>query len=308
MKYTFCCLILFSNLAFSQHVETTSVDISISEYIDGTLLTPADSIKVNTLAIIIGGSGPTDRDGNQNFLKCDALKKLAIGLTNQGFSTFRFDKRVVKDLKRGIYDREYRFDDFVDDTEDIVDFFKSNFQFDKIVLIGHSQGSLIGMLASTRVDGLVSIAGPAESIDAIILKQIKQTAPEYAEATEKILTSLKSGHPTNEYPMVLASLFNSSIQPFLMNWMSYNPALIFSKLIIPSLIISGNNDMQIEPEQAQMLAEANLASELMMIPNMNHVLVDVSDDPLENAKSYNEAQRPINQELIVGISKFIKSL
>lgn len=308
MKCVSCFFLLFLQLTFSQNVETTSVDIAISKYIDGTLLTPADSIKINTLAIIIGGSGPTDRDGNQNFLKCDALKKLAIDLTNQGFSTFRFDKRVVKDLKKGIYDNEYLFDDFVKDTRDIVDFFEANFDFDKVVLIGHSQGSLIAMLASSKADGLVSIAGPAESIDAIISKQIKQSAPEYAEAADKVLASLKSGQMANEYPFVLASLFNPSIQPFLMNWMSYNPKEIFSKMIIPSLIVSGSNDLQIDPEQAQMLAEANLLSQLMIIPNMNHVLVDVSKDPLENAKSYNEPKKPVNEELIAGISKFIKSL
>jgi uncharacterized protein len=79
-------------------------------------------------------------------------------------------------------------------------------------------------------------------------------------------------------------------------------------MIIPSLIVSGSNDLQIDPEQAQMLADTNLSSQLMIIPNMNHVLVDVSEDPLENAKSYNDPKKPVNEELIAGISKFIKSL
>jgi pimeloyl-ACP methyl ester carboxylesterase len=308
MRYWLLLIVCLAQLVNAQNTRPTSKELAISKFIDGTLTSPADSLKVNTLAIILSGSGPTDRDGNQNFLKCDALKKLAYGLAEEGFSSFRFDKRVVKDIKNGIYDRQYQFDDFVSDAKDVLNFFKTQFSYNKIVLIGHSQGSLVAMLAAEHSDGIISIAGPAESIDLIISKQIKLNASEYSESADKVLAILKSGKTTNEYPLVLASLFAPSIQPFLMSWMSHNPSQVLEGLSLPSLIITGTNDLQVEKEQAIMLAKSSESSELLIIPNMNHVLVDVSNDPLENAKSYNDPRRPINTALIAGISKFLKSL
>ncbi len=308
MKHIPFVVILLAQLSYTQNIETVSTDITVSDYIEGTLLTPTDSIYNKTLAIIIAGSGPTDRDGNQNFLKCDALKKLAYGLAEQGFSSFRYDKRVVKDLKMGIYDNDYLFDDFIDDAKDVVVYFRNNKAYHKIIVIGHSQGSLIAMLASKGANGIVSIAGPSESIDVIISKQIKQNAPELSVQSDRIIAVLKSGKTTDDYPPVLGSIFNKTVQPFLINWMNYTPSEILSKIEIPSLILNGSNDLQIESDQAIQLAEVNSYSKLSVIQDMNHVLVNVSKDPLENAKSYNEPHRPISSDLIKVITLFMKSL
>ena len=70
-------------------------EVKINTFIDGTLLTP-EHIEKPELVIIIAGSGPTDRNGNQNFLKNNSLKKLATAITNKGVATFRYDKRIVK--------------------------------------------------------------------------------------------------------------------------------------------------------------------------------------------------------------------
>ena len=76
-------IVLFTLLSSLSHAQDkinyTSEELSINKHIDGTLLLPKDVKKPN-LAIIIAGSGPTDRDGNQNFLKNNSLKKLAINL------------------------------------------------------------------------------------------------------------------------------------------------------------------------------------------------------------------------------------
>ena len=122
-------LILISNLCFSQNEENTflSSELSITKWIDGTLLIPEQN-EANKLAIIIAGSGPTDRNGNQNFLINNSLKKLAEELTNNGIATFRYDKRIVKQIRQGNVDNNIKFDDFINDASDVITHFKTSNQ------------------------------------------------------------------------------------------------------------------------------------------------------------------------------------
>src|ERR1043165_3945869 len=62
----------------------------------GTLLVPASTRPV-PLAVIIAGSGPTDRDGNSPMLqgKNNSLKMLAEGLAARGIASVRYDKRGI---------------------------------------------------------------------------------------------------------------------------------------------------------------------------------------------------------------------
>ena len=117
----------------------TETELSINQHIEGTLLTPTDT-ESSPLIIFIGGSGPTDRDGNQSFMKNDMLKKLAVNLSNNGISTFRYDKRIVKQIRTNTIDKNISFDDFVTDAKSVIDYFAPNYK--TIVIAGHSQGSL----------------------------------------------------------------------------------------------------------------------------------------------------------------------
>ena len=138
------CMCFFTGIA--QKSNYTSKDIAITSFVDGTLLTPNDESN-SILAILIADSGPTDRNGNQNFLKNNVLKKLAENLANNGIASFRYDKRVVKQIRNGNVSKNIRFDDFVTDATSVIEYFKNSKAFSKIYIIGHGQGSLVGMLA-----------------------------------------------------------------------------------------------------------------------------------------------------------------
>ena len=105
---------------------------------------------------------------------------------------------------------------------------------------------------------------------------------------------------------MLGSLFNSSLQPFMINWMSYDPTMVIKELNMPILIVNGTKDLQVSVEEAKTLKAANDSAKLKIIENMNHVLFIIEGDQLENSKSYNEGFRKISDELIVSVSKFIK--
>lgn len=206
MKLLVACLFCFvANLGFAQDSTFTIENLSINKFVDGALTTP-NGAEATQLAILIAGSGPTDRNGNQNFLKNNALKKLAEGLTKEGIATFRYDKRIVKQILKNDIDPNTKFDDFVTDAVSVVDYFKNEGRFKKIYVIGHSQGSLVGMLASNEnVTGFVSLAGAGQSIDAVILEQVAAMDSSLVAPTEKAFRSLKQGQTTSDYPTEVGS-------------------------------------------------------------------------------------------------------
>lgn len=296
---------LITSVSFGQELSYSETDIRVSNWIDGSLIVPNSGS--DQLAIIIGGSGPTDRDGNQNFLKTNNLKKLAQELAKNGIATFRFDKRIVKQIKINNVDANIKFDDFVSDAIDVVNYFKTKQKFENIYIIGHSQGSLIGMLTAQQdVDGFISIAGAGQSIDSVVIEQVQKTAPMFTEDTKRVFDILKSGQTTTDYPPALASVFDLSIQKFMMSWMKHDPAIVIKTLDVPILLINGTKDLQVSVAEAQLLHKASEKSELLLIDKMNHVLFIIHGDDLENAKSYNDSRGRISEELVKSIVDFIK--
>ena len=306
MKYylSLLLIVIYSTIN-SQELTYVTKDIAINPLIDGTLLTPK-AIDAPKLAIIIAGSGPTDRDGNQNFMRNNSLKKLSESLTTAGIATFRYDKRIVKQITNNNIDPNIKFDDFVTDAISVVDYFKQSNAFSNIYIIGHSQGSLVGMMAAKdRADGFISIAGSGQSIDAVITEQISLMDPSLTDATTKAFKSLKAGQLTTDYPPALTPIFKADVQPFIMSWMKYDPQKIITSLKIPVLIINGTNDLQVSTAEAELLKKAANNSEIKIIDKMNHVLFIINGDKLVNSKSYNESSRNISEELIISISSFI---
>ena len=90
------------------------------------------------------------------------------------------------------------------------------------------------------------------------------------------------------------------------SWMKYDPQQEIKKLEMPVLIINGDNDLQVNTNEAEKLKDAKPDAELVIIENMNHIyrIIDKNDD-IANQKSYNEPQRPISNEMVEQISNFI---
>lgn len=290
----------------AQEPTTTQTEIEVSPFVDGTLLEPKDASK-NILAIIIGDYGPTDRNGNQNFQKNNNLKKIAFSLAENGITSFRYDKRIVKQILKGRVNARLTFDDYVKDAKDVVNYFVKKENYNAIYIIGHGQGSLIGMLAANEhITGLVSLGGSAKSIDQVILEQIEQTAPRLKPDAERVFNVLRTGKTTTEFPQELSNIFSLDTQDFIADWMQYNPIEIMETLNIPVLIINGTKDLQVSPEEANQLYEAAKVGTLKTITNMNHVLFIIEGGNLENSKSYGESFRPLAPELILALTAFIK--
>jgi len=308
-KLLFLFLVI-SSISFAQNnANFNQKNISVSPFIDGTILTPKTSTK-SPLVILIAGSGPTDRNGNQQMMTNNHLKFLAEGLYKEGIATFRYDKRIIKQMKdHTVHEESIRFDDFIKDAKDVVAYFKRSEAFSEIIILGHSQGSTVGMVASQDgVDRFISIAGPGRSIDNVIVEQLSQQAPGLKDNARNAFDELAANGSTQNYSEGLASIFRPSIQPFIRSWMKYDPAVEIAKLDIPVLILTGDKDLQVLASEAEVLKKAKPDATFSIIKNMNHPLKEMksTDDDLVNQKSYNEPRRPVMPELIEAVVTFIK--
>ena len=303
MRYVYglICMFIFT-YSFSNDYVINSFD---NHSIHGTLL---ESLEPNSvLSIIISGSGPTDRDGNSTSLKSDYLKMLADGLYENGISSYRYDKRgvgsSVGDIKTG---NEVRFSDYVNDAVSIINHFKDTKEFKKRVVIGHSEGALIGMIASKSIaDQFISIAGAAEDYLTLIQRQLSIQPPYVKSMSDPIIEKLKNKEIVDSVPPLLNSLFNKSIQKYLIDASSYHPEEEISKLDMPILIMQGTNDIQIQVKDAQMLHNAAAKSRLEIIQGMNHVFRQAPENRLLNMQTYGNPELPINNSLVNLIVDFI---
>jgi hypothetical protein len=301
-------MLLFVQLALAQMNPFTENLVSVNELIDGTLCIP-ENIENPPLVILIQGSGPTDRDGNQKMMKNDASKKIAHKLAENGIATYRFDKRIFKMNKFKIKEADLRFEDFVTDVNSILGYFKADKNFGEIILAGHSEGSLIGMLAAQQgADAFISLAGAGRSIDKIVVEQLAKQSEELSENARQAFDEMVTTGSTSNYSPYLESIFRPSVQPYINSWMKYDPALEIAKLEVPILIINGSFDLQVDATDAEILNAAAPNSKLVILKNMNHIFREIKGENLENTKAYNEPNRPLHPELITVLTDFIKSI
>ena len=291
----------------TQEIQTsTSTELNISPLIQGTLLLPESDQQPN-LVLIIPGSGPTDRNGNQPMMSNNSLKYLAQGLQKRGIASFRYDKRVIPLMRQGDFqEQEVQFNDFIDDARQVLRFFRNKDTFNKIFILGHSQGSLVGMVAAKDgCDGFISVAGAGQSIDRVVLDQLSLQLPGAVPGAAEAFNTLKKTGGVENFPQELSTIFRPSLQSFMYQWMSYDPAEILASLTVPALIINGTSDLQVSEQEAFLLKKNTPNAEFSLILNMNHVLKIIEEKGLANGKSYNDPNLPVSEELLEKITEFI---
>ncbi len=302
-------LLVISNLISSQEKLFTTQEIAVNSLLNGTLYIPQNATKKTKLVILIAGSGPTDRNGNQKDVMNNSHKFLAENLATNKIATFTYDKRMFAQYKLGTLDEKtLRFDDFINDAKDVIMYFKSQKKYSKIIVAGHSEGSLVGMVAANGVaDVFISLEGAGRPINLVVSEQIAKQAPTLVEECNKSLNLLKEGKTFENKNPMLASLFRESVQPYLISWIKYNPENEIKKLTIPILIINGTKDIQTTENEAYLLKEANPKAQIKIIENMNHIFKEIKEDS-ENMKSYNNPDLPIIPQLINEITDFVNKI
>ena len=296
---------------FPAHPDEKEIEITSAagSKLYGTLLSKNNQ---QPLAIIIAGSGPTDRNGNSTISPpTNEYRMLAYSLDSQNIATFRYDKRgIAKSADAMMKESDLVFDDYVKDAERIFDYLHDTLGFKNIYFIGHSEGSLIAMLASEKkkVKGYISVAGAGRPIDEILQEQMqKQPLPDSVKKQIPVIFSqLKKGQEVNNVPPQLNALFRKSIQPYLISWLKYSPQKEIKKLNCPILILQGSCDLQVQVNDANNLHEANKKSTLDIISNMSHTLKNAGENCVDENKTYTDGSMPLDQTLVKDIVSFIQ--
>jgi pimeloyl-ACP methyl ester carboxylesterase len=314
----FCLLFVFFG-AFCQNQTSKFIESPVSLNLEhytlyGTLTIPTQKTKKMMVALFIAGSGPTDRNGNNTAgLNTYAYQKFCHSLAEKGIATLRFDKwgtgeSKPQNAKEMAEKRD--FDSEVSDAVAWIEFLKKDKQFKEILLITHSQGTLVGILAAQKMEGsiskLVSLAGVGRKGSETLKEQLSAQPKFVSDSANPIIDSLVSGFYVKNIPQFLEVLFKPSMQPYVISWFKYDPADELAKLAIPSLIIQGTSDIQIKVEDAKYLASKSKNAKLLIIEKMNHVLKTLeSDDMNLNLATYNQPDLPITKELVEKVSDFI---
>jgi pimeloyl-ACP methyl ester carboxylesterase len=276
--------------------------------LSGTLLIPRLKKVKPPIVLIIAGSGPTDRDGNIPGMKNNSLRLLAEGLAKNGIASLRYDKRGIGgSLAAAIPEKDLTFTNFVNDAVAWMLMLNEDRRFSGLYVLGHSEGSLIGMLACQQqnVDGFISVAGAGKPADQLIREQLKSQPPQVRDEGNRILDSLAGGKYVNQVPGMLNSIFRPSVQPYLMSWFQYDPAKEIYKLSTRSLILQGTTDIQVSEEDAKSLASHAKRSELVFIEGMNHIMKNAGPARAENMATYNKPDLPVNEYLLTTLIQFI---
>lgn len=279
----------------------------------GTLVLPARRLPV-PVVLIISGSGPTDRDGNSKVLSGNGnnLKMLADGLASQGVASLRYDKRGVGASAAALTKEEdVRFNHFVDDAAAWVTKLEADPRFVNVTIAGHSEGSLIGMVAAreANADAYVSLEGAGRKPREVIMEQLTgQIPPPLLAQADLVFDKLEKGEKPDSVPGMLAALFRPSVQPYLMSWFKYDPPAEIAKLTIPVMIVQGSTDLQVTAEDAKRLAAAKPDAKVLTIDGMNHVLKMASGTRAEQMATYTDGSIPIVPGLVEEIVRFVNGV
>lgn len=290
----------------NQQVAITSRDGSV---LAGTLTLPAGITSQRPGLVLIQGSGPTDRDGNQPpVLRTDLLRQIADGLAQKGIITLRYDKRGMHANAGGrpgdpdAYAAYFHWDRFLDDAYAAYAFLRAQDAVDpgKAGLFGHSEGGLIALDLATRlVEGerpqaLILAAAPGRRMDIIAREQLtRQLNAQVKPGQRRLLladndralkTIRETGQVSDRLPTALRGLYPSYSGPYWQALLKLDPAEAIQRYAGPVLLIQGDADTQISAERDALALDAALQKRqpddhaLIILPRTSHNLKPLQND------------------------------
>jgi pimeloyl-ACP methyl ester carboxylesterase len=279
----------------------------------GTLL---EAGKGAPVVLIIPGSGPTDRDGNNPLgVTAAPYRLLAEALAQNGVSSVRIDKRGMFGSKAAIPDaNKVTITDYASDVHNWVAAIQKQSGVTCVWVLGHSEGALVALAAAQEpkgICGVVLVSGAGRRLSDVIRDQLSSNAA-FAPELDSAFTALKSleaGQHVDgtHFDPMLQKLFAPQVQDFLIDMFRQDPPKLAASLKVPVLIVQGERDLQVSASDAKALATAQPKAKLVLLPSMNHVLKDVeSDDRAVNLAAYSDPSLPVDPGLVDAIAKFVK--
>ena len=261
---------------------------------------PPDSWKDFPVCILIGGSGPTDKDGTLGPTKF--LRDLARGLAERGIASIRYDKRTVVYGSQTAEVSDGRIDYDTEVCEDALaavslaeKLFPAN--AGKIWIVGHSLGAMlaprVAQQGKEHVKGIVALAAPARKLVDCMRDQIDYLAKQ-------------QGLNIQQRDAALQQLLSALPQEYLDGDKKYSAIETAKSLDIPMLFIQGGNDYQVTYGDAFMWQTSLVGKKnarIVIIPKLNHLFA--FSEQMAQPTDYISREHKISQEVLDNIAKFI---
>ena len=268
------------------------------------------------VVLVVPGSGPTDRDGNNPLgVTAAPYRRLAEALAERGVASVRIDKRGMFGSRAAVADaNRVTIADYVADVRAWREAIRERTGADCTWLLGHSEGALVALVAAQRPEGLcgvILVAGPGRKLSEVMRGQLRANpanAP-ILDSALATLDALEAGRTVDVAGLhpALQQLFAPAVQPFLIDVFRHDPAKLGSTLAVPALIVQGERDIQVPASDARALAAAQPQAKLVLLPRMNHVLSAVDgDDRRANLAAYADPSRPVEPALVEAIADYVR--
>lgn len=277
----------------------------------GTLTVPRSAAKPVPVVVIIAGSGPTDRNGNSLMgIRPNSYAQLAWRLAERGIASLRYDKRVLPGTLGSVDISRLTLEDFAADARAAADSLAHDARFSRVILLGHSEGSALAMLAARAgppVAGVISVSGFGRPLRTVLREQLARqfdstTLVRYDSAMAQYLR----GETPRDVPQEVAVLFVPMNQTFMRSLAAFDPAAALRAVRQPVLIVQGGRDLQIRVADAELLHGARPDADLVVVPLANHVLKEASDTTLvSQIGTYQNPAIPIMPRVSEAIADWI---
>jgi pimeloyl-ACP methyl ester carboxylesterase len=273
----------------------------------GTLVLPERARAEHSVPamLLVQGSGPTDRDGNQPpSLRTDLLREVAGFLAAQNIGSLRFDKRGMYANRQTLPKRPEELPQFfswtamVDDAAGAFGFLAAQPAIDaaRVGVLGHSEGGLMALDLARRSQRkptvLVLVATPGRMFGEVVHDQLSAlldrqgATPEqrrfFLEADRRIRAQiLASGQVPSDVPPGLAALYPGYLGPYFKSVLALDPPALAKEFKGPLLVINGTADTQVSatsdaPQFAAALAGRADGSEVVTPVGVSHSLKTVA--------------------------------
>ena len=317
----------------------TTEDVTITApeaVLSGTLVVPEHATKPTPVVVLVSGSGQQNRD--EELFEHKPFAVIADYLARRGIASLRYDDRGYGKSK-GLLDNATT-SDFAEDARAVVNYLHQSGRFDRIGMIGHSEGGMIACMLGAEpgvLDFIVSIAGPAVSgaeinayqnkialinsgIDSLHAEQFETAllkALRY-RLTNTPLSTVSDEQLLDIYPQrddspvtrnlgntITATLTMTTIQPWMEYFLRFDPAHVMSNVKIPAMIIYGEKDCQVPPSlniepAKRYIPTANVRS----YPELNHLMQHAKTG---NVDEYKNIEETFSEEVLSDITTFIPS-
>ncbi len=254
--------------------EAVRVPTPMGHTLVGTLTKPRAAGGKLPVVVTISGSGPQERDvalpGVEGYR---FFRQIADTLGRRGIAVLRLDDRGVGESGGTFATATSR--DFADDTRAAVAWLRTRDDIDgtRIALVGHSEGGLVAPMVAANDSSLAAIAllaGPAYTGARIIAFQQRW-------AIDNLLSSSAASMRDSMFNDAQRQLDSTArTNPWMREFLINDPLPTARRVRVPVLVLQGETDVQITPEQADTLAVAlrgggNTDVTVRRLPNTNHL-------------------------------------